>query len=198
MTPADTPTPDGRHLDLIALPHTGLQVPHTRLRMAQLTPAVTAHAVVLTATLYLDGRPVGTVEDLGQGGPTTWHPLPGTTDVFTARDLAAFTAACRDEHGAPIATEFVLTYLIAEAQIDTIIAEICQDNALPVRRLEATADDDVLVTVGDYPDGLHEVSAAWTGRLDQLAAALWRQWPTAGAIDVWTDQHWQRLNKPRT
>jgi hypothetical protein len=96
---------------LIVLPHTGLHVPHRRLRVSSLKTLRTPEGEAFTATLRLDGRLVGYIHNDGNGGATTWTT---TGTGFGRRDLDAYVAACRTDAGTAALEEHILDDLVEE------------------------------------------------------------------------------------
>ena len=182
---------------LVTLPHTGIQIPHTRLHTAAVKTVDTNDGQAYTARLHLDGRQVGIVSNDGNGGPTTWQPLPATSAQFGPRQMAAFADACRDEDGQPIAEEFVLAHLIEETQNADAVNRIMRAGKVPVRTRGAIIDHDDQV-LGTYTAALGDVPGGWAERLDLLSTEMWRERPAAHAIEMWTGHTWQRLHKPTT
>jgi hypothetical protein len=115
---------------LVVLPHTGLRVPHARLRVTSLKTMPTPDGEAFTATLRLDGRIVGHIHNDGNGGATTWS-TNGTG--FSWRELDAFIAACRTPHGTAPAEEHVLDDLVEEYATSRIVTKHVRANRSPLR-----------------------------------------------------------------
>lgn len=96
---------------MIALPHSRLHVPHDRLHVSSLKELPTSDGVAFTATLRLDGKRVGVIEDHGRGGGSSYLPDPGS--AFGYDELNTFAAACRRDKE-PVSTEGVLNDLVTE------------------------------------------------------------------------------------
>ena len=178
----------------ITLPHTGITVPHTRLSLRKLRTVPTSDGEAYTAELLVDGKPAGTIENSGQGGPTTWFPHQRT--VFGWADMRAYVAACRDEHGAAVEEEFVLAELFAEARVTRDVARFVKAGKLPVRTFAVlTSGDEVLCA---FPDAYYTLPAEFgdANMRERLAAAMWRDHPGAHAIQVWTGTAWEDQPKP--
>jgi hypothetical protein len=105
---------------LIVLPHTGLHVPHTRLRVSSLKRLRTPDGEAFTATLRLDGRIVGHIHNDGNGGATTWTT---TGTGFSWRDLDAYVAACRTDAGTATLEEHILDDLVEEYSSTRTVAK---------------------------------------------------------------------------
>jgi hypothetical protein len=173
----------------VVLPHTGISVPHTRLTLRKLRSIPTSDGEAYTAELLLDGRPVGTIENTGTGGPTMWHPLD--RGVFGPEQMGAFVAACRDEHGQPIAEEFVLAELFEETRTARDVARYVKAGKAVVRTVAAITSDTAVVAT--FADAYYGVPAEWATRPDKLAASMWRQRPDAHAMELWTGERWDAL-----
>lgn len=173
----------------VVLPHTGISVPHTRLTLRKLRSIPTSDGEAYTAELLLDGRAVGVIENTGTGGPTTWLPLD--RDIFGHAQMHAFVAACRDEHGQPIAEEFVLAELFEETRTARDVTRYLKAGKVVVRTVAAITSDRAVVAT--FADAYYGVPAEWATRPDELAASMWRQRPDAHAIELWTGERWDAL-----
>jgi hypothetical protein len=139
------PDPDG--VSLVALPHTGLRVPHTRLGITGYRELVSACGIAFTATLRLDTAPVGVVFNEGSGGATSYHPHSGSR--FTGRDLVAFTVSCRTASGQQPDVESVLDNLVSEDRTARRVNRLTRRNETPLRLVTLLLDDGPdLVEVG--------------------------------------------------
>lgn len=177
----------------VVLPHTRMTVPHTRLTLRKLRAMPTSDGEAYTGELLLDGKPVGAIENTGTGGATTW--FPHERQVFGWAQMATFVAACRDEHGEPMLEEFVLAELFEEARTARDVARYVRAGRVPVRTFAAITSGEEVVDA--YPDAYYGVPGDWTGRLEQLADAMWHQRPGAHAIQVWTGATWVPLPAPQ-
>jgi hypothetical protein len=183
-------TPDGP----VVLPHTRMTVPHARLTMRKLQAMPTSDGEAYTAELLLDGKPVGSVENTGTGGATTWFAL--NREVFSHAAMAAFIAQCRDEQGEPMMEEFVLAELFEETRTARDVARYVKAGRTPVRTLAAiTSGGEVAAT---FADAYYGVPGRWADRPQALAASMWRRYPTAHAIQVWDRERWEELPPPGT
>lgn len=81
-----------QHREFVYATHQPLQMPHDRLTVASINYLQTHRGVAYTAVLHLDGQPVGTIENTGCGGMTTFEPATAT---FGLKQLGEFVAACR-------------------------------------------------------------------------------------------------------
>jgi hypothetical protein len=177
----------------VLLPHTRMRVPHTRLTLRKLRTMPTSDGEAYTAELVLDGSPVGTIENTGVGGATTW--FPHDRQVFGWAQMEAFVAACRDEHGEPMAEEFVLAELFEETHTARDVARLVRAGRTPVRTFAAITSGEQVVDT--YPDAYFGLAGDWAGRLEQVAALMWREVPGAHAIEVWTGAAWAALLAPQ-
>ncbi len=178
----------------VALPHTGMTVPNTRLSLRKLRTMPTSDGEAYTAELLVDGRPAGGIENSGQGGATMWYPRDRA--VFSRADMQAYVEACRDENGEPLAEEFVLAELFEEARTDRDVARFVKAGKLPVRTFAAITSGDEVVSA--FADAYHALPAGFGSAemRERLAYVMWRDCPTAHAIQVWTGQCWENLPKP--
>jgi hypothetical protein len=160
-------------------PH--LRVPHDRLRVASLQQTTTCNGVAFTARLELDGEPVGTIVNDGNGGETT---LYSTTSQFGWRRMRAYVEACR-HRGQPVPEERVLYSLVTEYDLNRRLRRAWKTGGTLARLLDRA----------DYILGVHHVwptprtSAALTEVGRQLAEAhphergvVWQIW----AGDAWS------------
>jgi hypothetical protein len=124
--------PDGGP-PLIALPHTGLRVPHTRLRVTGYREIRTPGGVAFIAALHHAAQRVGTVANAGYGGGTR---LQNTyVRVFTGRDLRAYAAAARTPRGHAATEEEVLDALVMEATTDGFVAGCVRGRLTALRQV---------------------------------------------------------------
>jgi hypothetical protein len=104
----DLPAP-GEQQQFALLTHTpGMRIPHDRLKVTALQQMPTANGVAFTATLALDGQPVGTIGNDGNGGPTALH---SPNSLFGWRSMQSYLAGCR-YLGEPASEERVLDALV--------------------------------------------------------------------------------------
>jgi hypothetical protein len=171
---------------LIVLPHTGLHVPHTRLRVSSLKTLRTPDGAAFTATLRLDGRIVGAIHNDGNGGATTWSAAGSGS---RRHDLDAFVAACRTDDGIATLEEHVLDDLVDEYESARTVAnaDLAGHTALRLRQLI----NGITFTVGEAT-AKPITTPAHRGRLvAELAAAS-----PAGADEWWQLWHgtvWEDL-----
>lgn len=181
----DLPAP-GAGQQYVILPHTGLRVPHDRLRVTELQQMSTRNGVAFTATVAFDGVTVGTITNNGNGGatePYVAHPL------FGWRELAGYVGASR-RNGAPATEEQVLDALVEE-----------YDTAEHVRA--ATASGSAAVRLRD-DDGntldLHTVrpvSARTTDAVADLTRHLTAAFPNPYGTQwqIWAGTGWRVLGR---
>jgi hypothetical protein len=100
----------------IRLPHTGLRVPHDRYKVTSLREHNSHDGVAFVATLRYDGKPIGTIENGGTGGPTLFHPkmLRNDPGYHPETLLDLYAADARTEQGDPADLEAVLNDLVTE------------------------------------------------------------------------------------
>jgi hypothetical protein len=166
---------------VIMLPHSRLEAPHDRLRVTSLREIPMHDGVAFTATLRLDGRRVGVIEDDGRGGGAQFHPDPGTG--FGYNELNAFAAECRRD-GQPISTEGVLNDLVTEYDLTRRIRRATATRGTVLRLVGADGYAIELATVAVMPTTEHH---------RQLVAAKLGQ-PAEGHWEMWNGQAWQLLS----
>ncbi|MEV0732421.1 hypothetical protein [Polymorphospora sp. NPDC050346] len=175
------------------LPHTGITVPHARLTVRSLNELATSRGEAYTGELVLNGNLIGTIENTGTGGPTTW--LPTDLETFAWADMLLFVAGCRDERGESMEEEFVLAFLFEEARTARDVRRWQREGLLPVRTIQAIVDNEDEI-VDTFADVYYGIPGAWLTRRDRLPAEMWRQFPTAHAIEIWHAHRWQPLPRP--
>ncbi|MEU4555733.1 hypothetical protein [Micromonospora violae] len=172
----------------IPLLHTALHMPHDRLTVTSLDERDTDTGVAFTATLCLDGTPVGVIHNDGHGG-ATWlrHDDP---DRFDQRDMRQFVLGCRYRHQ-PTDEETVLDRLVAEYDLTTRTA------ALPPRTTVARSVDvdgdycgDVVTIASDAPDPL-DTPAGHAALAIYLATVPTS--PCCAGWQVWRYGAWHRV-----
>jgi hypothetical protein len=138
--------PYGQHQQFVYLPHTGLRVPHDRLRVTSvaLPPIPEGRTAGLRVSIEADGREAGSFEGSTSEG-LTFHP---TGDALGHEGWQQFVAECR-WHGQPTDQQQVLKSLIREHLLEQEIAS-------------AETQGQVLVRVRDT-DGELLGSGAWAG-----------------------------------
>ena len=177
---------------LVTLPHSGLRVPHTDLRVTAARTMTGTDGEMLNATLRLRTAVVGYLVNEGLGGPTSFQP---TGTGFGWRDLQAYVGACRNPAGEPVLEEHVLDLLVDEYRTTRAITAATRRNqsllrlcvlldGLTFRIGEATARP--VTTPARLAKLRAELAAAQT-----LRDGEWWQ--------LWTGQRWEDLtDRPTT
>jgi len=149
------------------------------LRVTSLRELPTSNGVAFTATLRLDRKQVGVIEDSGRGGGPLFSPWPDTGFGFT--ELNAFAAACR-HHGEPVSTERLLGDLVTE-----------YDLARQLRR--ATAHGGTLLRLIHSDWGVSSVAALravpGTPAARRAVAAELSHADDGSRWDIWKGQAWE-------
>ncbi|HEY7224661.1 MAG TPA: hypothetical protein VH561_13880 [Micromonosporaceae bacterium] len=115
---------------LVALPHSGLRVPHTDLHVTSARTLPGSDGEMLHAVLRRNGRVVGHLVNEGRGGPTFFQ---STGAGFGWRDLEAFVAACRTPAGDQVPDEHVLDVLVDEYRTTRSVTATTKRNLTPLR-----------------------------------------------------------------
>jgi hypothetical protein len=174
----DLPDP-GREQEFEILRHTpGLRVPHTRLHLTNVRHQAVSDGPAFTATLILDGQPLGAVTDDG-AGTTTLDPadLPETHD-----GLRGYLAACR-RHGNPVSLPRLLRALADEHLLDRTVAQADADGGTPLRLVDDDGHTLALRTIAPAPAGM--TALLELGRT--LSHDAGQQW------QIWTGTSWFTL-----
>ncbi|MEU7874260.1 hypothetical protein [Dactylosporangium sp. NPDC049140] len=179
--------------NLVALPHTGIQVPDATFRVTTYQELPTPDGVAYTATVHWGSTPVGTIHNEGRGGATRYWPAAGS--ALDQRSLAEFVAASRGADGRSLTEEDLLEALVTEYEHARHVAHATRTGRSPIQ-LRAplgvgadeafyTADRRVVAKVATP-----EQRAALTARLQRLAVpdGMWWQ--------LWTGQAWEDLTTP--
>lgn len=95
---------------MITLPHTGIQVPHDRLRVTSLRQVDVGRGIAWSAPLRQGRTKLGTINNRGDGGPTMFDP----ENDNARRTVAAYVEQCRTADGQPLDEEDVMDELTAE------------------------------------------------------------------------------------
>lgn len=119
---------------MITLVHTGLQVPHTRIRVTHVDQLETPYGIAWTARLCEDATLLGTISNAGNGGPTEFTP----TSPHAGHVVEEFTAACRSGDGQPVDEEAVLGALDCEYEYAALVAQADAERAHVVRGFDAS------------------------------------------------------------
>jgi hypothetical protein len=184
---ADSPASDPTDVHLLRLPHTGIQVPHRRLRVTDLKQVALTNGVAWTATLVLDARVVGQVENAGQYGETFFRPF--ARREFGEDELRAFAARCRSEDGEPANVEAVLEALVHEYEGEGVVRGYARRNQVPLRLLTTLPGSRTR-----YPGEFRGVPVLGDSstRLGAARSAV-RAIPTdrTGTWQIWAGQGWE-------
>lgn len=119
--------------DLVRLPHTGLRVPDTSLRVTAYRGAETGKGLAYTANLWTGGAIVGTIENDGQGGLAFFRPTHQRT--YGDDQLAAYAERCRTEEGDDVYYEWLLEMLISEHQWARDVVDTAVKGKLLLRKM---------------------------------------------------------------
>jgi len=180
--------------DTILLPHSGLQVPHTRLAVTSLQELKTFDGVAFRANLRLDGRIVGTIEDAGRGGGPMFYPRNST--VFGHNEMDAFAAQCTTRWGLH-ETEYVLGDLVDEYDTARTVARNAKAGKITCRLMSPMTETSNDMYCTDFatfsqltPPRNLAASAAALGRGCQRLIATrprqtWQVWDADA--QQWTD-----------
>ncbi|HEX8628711.1 MAG TPA: hypothetical protein VF755_11125 [Catenuloplanes sp.] len=172
--------PPGQHQEYVLLTHTGMRVPHDRVRVAGLRHHPTGNGVALTALVHLDDTLVGTIRNSGDGGPTEYHCA--SSSAFNALHLQQYVAACR-LRGASCATADVLEALVHEHEMSTVINGGVGQGAAVVRLLDKHGDELATLTAAPAPSDRFERDAlVHRVRTEHQDAdgVLWQIWSGSG------------------
>jgi hypothetical protein len=171
--------------DFTVLPHTGLRVPHTRLRVSSLKTLPTPDGEAFTATLRLQGRIVGWIDNDGRGGPTGFR-TNGTS--FGWRDLQAYVATCRTAAGRAPSEDTVLDDLVEEYRCQRRVASADRTGHTALRLCEAFNGD--VLHVGMATAARITTDAQRQQLIAELAGTpiTHREW-----WQLWTGTAWQDL-----
>ena len=187
------PQPDA---DLITLPHTGIRVPNRDLRVTAMRELPTPDGVAYTATLRLDGAPVGTAVNESMGGETNYLPAPGSP--LGDQQLAVFVAASRGVDGQPLAIDELLDVL-TEYENAKEVAKAVRAGRSPLRLRAPLGEGPELADT--YYTARHATAAKVTtpAQRDALVADLRRRGVAEGTWwQLWTGERWDNPTPPPT
>ncbi|GAA4935750.1 hypothetical protein GCM10023224_15660 [Streptomonospora halophila] len=119
---------------MITLVHTGLQVPHTRIRVTHVDQLETPRGIAWTARLCEDSTLLGTISNTGHGGPTEFTPA----SAQARHVVEEFVTACRSGDGQPVDEEAVLDALDGEYEYAALVAQADADRTHVVRGFDAS------------------------------------------------------------
>lgn len=146
----------------VRLPHSGLVVPHTGYTVASFRGHETHDGVAYVATLRLNRKIIGRIENEGRGGPDTFYPSTAGNYRQQVRAMEAFAALCTDARGGTPPMEAVLSDLVAEYETTRDIARAARRGNVLMRMMR---DHEL----GDGPMGWPS-PGVWTEAPPALAA----------------------------
>jgi len=173
--------PDGEHQEYVVLTHTGMRVPHDRLRVTSLTRRATHNGEAFVAVLSLDGADVGTIENDGNGGATE---LYAANSVFDWQRMHGYVTGCR-WRGEPMSQEAVLDALVDEHRQDAAVHRAVAWGSTMVRLLDRRGHvvaETQVIPAPTTAAGRRHLAAALSGRDGR--GAVWQ---------LWTGSRWQTL-----
>ncbi len=182
---------------LHTLPHTGLRVPDTGVHMRNVRTLDTDDGYAWTADLYRGKRRLGTAQNHGDGGESTWRPV-NLRPADVEAEVAEFVAASRDEHGEEVDADFVLGSLVDEAIIAKKVDRLVQRGKVAIRVMHA-----IIAGGGDEPERVDTlVPGAFYG-LDKrhiadevaLVRSLRKAVPDAHQFQLFVDNRWKPLDE---
>ncbi|MER6757614.1 hypothetical protein ABT235_25910 [Micromonospora echinofusca] len=177
----------------VTLPHTGLTVPHTQLRVDGPTQPGPGHAE--QHRLYLGARFVGWI---------TTHPrhphrsATYQTNSLGGRELDEYAQQCRLFTGEPATVADVLAELVREHITAAAVAERLAATCTPIRLMQHIRDGDGQPTGAPYPTTYASANAPLTTDPTwhrAVARALHRDSPAGPGQhwQIWTPTGWTRL-----
>ncbi len=164
-------------------PHTGLWVPHDRLRVTSPRELPTCDGVVFTATPRLGKHKAGVIENHGTGGSTLFRPDPKAG--FGYRELNEYAAACR-KNGEPVSTETVLNDLVEEYDVARLVKRYAAKGGTVARLMSADGyrlADARIPRMPATPAQRQRIAEYLAGELSE-PGAVWQ---------LWTGQHCEPL-----
>jgi hypothetical protein len=118
------------------LPHSGLTVPDTSYTVTSYKDHQTHDGVAFTATLRLNGKIIGQIENDGRGGPDIFYPTTAGGMREQRDALEAFAARCADARGITPDVELLLGDLVTEYQTSRAINRATKRGKTLLRLLE--------------------------------------------------------------
>ncbi|WP_217231398.1 hypothetical protein [Streptomyces anulatus] len=173
---------------LITLPLTSLEVPHSRYRLTNLRQITMGCDVAFTVNVREGRVLLGVIENHGNGGDTWFNAA--TFDHRQA--MREFTASCRWK-GEPTSEEDVYGHLVDEHELSLAARRCARTRKSLLRGLDADGDTvhtteagapSVWLARGDYP------------YMNQLARELRELRPSPGSWQVWDGEQWKDLKLP--
>lgn len=170
---------------MIDLPHSGLSVPHTNLRVVSLREAMHSYGVSFTATLVVGQINIGVAENDGRGGPTRFQP--GPNNAFKQPDMEAFAAVCR-HGGEPVDVGGVLDCLVDEYDLARRLTTAEQLGRTLVRAV--VMDRHPVNVVEVDPPATDTQRAALIAQLAEVPVPDGTRW------EIWDEHRWIALTTP--
>ncbi|MER5608221.1 hypothetical protein AB0F93_00425 [Micromonospora tulbaghiae] len=180
---------------LLRLPHTGLRVPDRSLSLSNMRTHQGREGLAYTATLRVDGKPVGQISDEADGRGC-WL-FPNDRSVYGQDHLDAYAARCRTDAGRDVDAELLLAALGDEHAWNRKL-RMLPPGRMQMRRMEHIASDD------DEPRGepfsAGEGNSAMPRNDEQLAVLAQRLMAEAppsrhGWWQGWRDGRWQDITE---
>ncbi|MEV8504499.1 hypothetical protein AB0368_06660 [Actinoplanes sp. NPDC051475] len=158
----------------VRLPHSGLTVPHTGYTVTSYRHHETHDGVAFTATVRLNNKVIGTIENDGNGGPDQFYPSTADGHRTTTPALEAFAAACTDAQGETPDLELVLGDLVTEYETSRHIARAAKRGHVTLRMMQDHELDDGPM---GWPSGaaFFAVPPATAANPDRLRTRLQRE-----------------------
>lgn len=174
--------------ELITLPLTGLEVPHTRYHLDDFEQMTTRNGIAFRATVNEGDYCLGVIENGGNGGGTWFFQ-------HTAKDRQAmeeFTDACR-LNGRPISAERVYELLVDQHDLAQEAARCKRQRTSLLRGLDGGEWHGLTVVA--------KVPSVWLARGDypymgHLARDLAQHRPAPEVWQVWDGEQWKNLTLP--
>lgn len=182
----------------IRLPHTGLHVPDDSLSVAAYRQHQTRDGIAFTASLRVNCKKVGLIENDGHGGETGFFPDYPTS--YGSRQIKAYAAQCRTEQGDPVIVEQLLEKLVDERQTAKWVADCDRKGQLALRMMDhSLVGEDNLPIAGFPPDSLQMMSSnkpANEAQTKALAEELLAKYPPSvhGWWQMWNGTGWHDIS----
>jgi hypothetical protein len=177
----DLPAP-GEQQQFVALIHTpGMRLPDDRLRIQVEQEWLTATGLAFTATLTLDGAPVASIRDHGDGQGVRFDTADGESGW---PGMIEYLRSCR-YRGAPVSQQRLLDALVDERYVTAAVTAARADGQTVVRLVDHAGRTRVL---GPVPPPRN-----WPAR-QELAHALANAAPNrTGEWQIWGGNGWAYL-----
>ncbi len=185
---------------LHTLPHTGLRVPDTSVQARNVRTLDTDDGYAWTADFYRGNRLLGTGQNHGDGGESTWRPVNLRPRQVEA-EVAEFVAASRDEHGEEVTADFVLGSLVDEAIVAKQVDRFVRRGRVAIRVMYA-----IIAGGGDEPERVDTLVPGEFYGLERhhttdeaaLVRSLRKAVPDAHQFQLFVDDRWKTLDEPAT